>query len=202
MPSTAMITAPKFQQLVAFTEAQNESYRKAKPAQKRVMIAKDVLRAIRARRVRPTTGVYIRSRGLFETNIAYSNPEGSVQDLLPTLPTCEVCAKGAIFACTVLRQNQVENRALANPDAQGLFDDDNLSQHLRGVFSPSQLARIENEFECRRICSKGPYAVMGLQRFRPRRRMEEIMQNIVDHGGTFMPKRALKSQVLPRRLQD
>jgi hypothetical protein len=183
--------------LIAFTEAQNAIYAKASPTQKRVIVARDVLAALKAKRIEPTTGTYLdvgtergsrteRGSSLLYLAVA-NNPLGSFQDLLPQLPKCNVCAKGAIFVCTVLRQNQVTNGELRSLTTTGLFVDKNLSEALKGVFSPAQLCKIENEFECRRVF-RGPYAVMGLQRFPAKRRMREIMLNIVANGGWFRPK--------------
>ncbi len=206
VPAPAPVNA-----LRAFTEEQNRIYAKASKRQKRVIIAQDVLKALKAKRLVPQTGTYFDAGVSFPTQgwssspirqAIETDPTGSFQDLIPQLPACTACAKGAIFVCTALRQNQVENQLLRDRTATGLFSDANLSNALQGVFSPSQLRVIENEFECKRIIKRGPYAVMGLQRFGEKRRMKEIMENIVRNKGTFKPKKALKSQQRSQRDQD
>jgi hypothetical protein len=190
--------------LLKFTETQNAVYARASKRAKRVLIAQDVLAALRSKRLRPTTGTYLDlGATIWPLNEKITaDPLGSFQELLPQLPPCNVCAKGAIFACTVLRQNEVKNQDVRYRNSGSAFSDKNMSKLLQGVFSPAQLRSIETEFECRRISGKGRYAVMGLQRFQPRRRIVEIMQNIVRNQGTFKPKPALKSQQLSHEKQN
>lgn len=210
MPTKAKTAQEKFQQLVAFTEEQNAQFKKASKRDKRVLVAKDVLAALKAQRFRARAGAYIELTGedgeddyIRLNEILGENPEGSLRDLLPKLPTCTLCAKGAVFACTVLRQNEVHSGSLrgAGRSASGVFQSPELSKALGGLFSASQLTKIEHEFECRRIDSGGPYAVMGLQRFPASRRLEKIMRNIVANHGTFKPVRSAR-HCRPRDQQD
>ncbi len=197
-PVAALPLPPKLEGLKAFTEAQNAAYAKASKRDRRVMVALDVLAALRAKRLKPEPGTYLEAsdypfgRSLISRAVD-ENPEDSFQKLLPTLPPCKVCAKGAIFACTVLRQNKVTNEQMRYRTASTLFADQEMSAALQGLFSPAQLRKIENEFECRRI-DGGNYAVMGLQRFQAKRRMQEIMWNIVENDGTFKPVRSVHAR--------
>lgn len=184
------------------TAEANAEFEAADNAGKRVIIAKDVIAALTAEAIKPTQGQYFflpavdrydqhEIRRLIGDRI-----DTSLQDILPTLPPCHVCAKGALFVCTVARRNQVIADQAFGP---GAFDAPHLSAMLGGVFGPEQLALIEAEFDGDMIDAQNDeqkryQPVMfnegdedSEDRTPPRDRMIAIMQNIVDNGGTFIP---------------
>ena len=164
-----------FTSLARRTKASNAKFASATKAEKRVMIAKDVIKAIDVLQIKPTHGSYLATSPFYSK--ALGSPEGSFQDLLPEIPACTVCAKGAIFVCTVARQNQVTNDEAISHQ----FTDDRLSEDLGGVFSASQLGKIESAFETW-DCDRYVWGNTASER------MRNIMKNIVKNKGTFIPK--------------
>lgn len=161
-----------FKSLARRTKASNEKYKTASRAEKRVMIAKDVIRAIEAKQIIPTHGDY------FSVDVDYDKrprDEESLKELLPTLPACNVCAKGAILLCSVARQNKV---TFGEADDWSLFSDHTLSRALGGVFTPKQLGLIEDAFE-------------GIDdQDQADKTLTAVMKNVVKNKGTFVPEKA------------
>ena len=188
----------------------NAAFDAADNAGKRVIIARDVIAALAEKRLVPMSGTYLSLPSERSPHGTYGDGaldmlkakgvdlDGSFQDLLPTLPPCQVCAKGAIFACVVSRRNQVTTRdAFRSParwDGQGMF------KMLGGIFDAEQLSLIEREFEGHAQDSGIPDdSVMGLfdeededgnrkPLYNDEQRMTLIMQNIIVNRGTFVPE--------------
>jgi len=160
----------KFQSLARRTKASNAKYAQMSRAEKRVTIAKDVIKAIAAEQIIPTHGDYFS----LSSYSYYPDDQASLQDLLPTLPACNVCAKGAILICGVARQNKV---TYGQADDWGTYHGARLSRVLGGVFSPTQLSLIEEAFEDARDANGEETNAT----------MTKIMKNIVKNGGTFKP---------------
>lgn len=177
--------------LAKLTAASNRAFAKASPAKKRVMIAQDVLAALKARRLKARAGMYLVGD--------LAGKKGELRDILPTVPPCSVCAKGAIMLCTVMRRDRVKVNDVfgyydhfdeRTENRRSAFKGRKMSRLLGGVFSPSQLAMIENEFEGRHYDESDPRAPGPLGYGLPEtsgRRLVAIMENIVKNGGTFVP---------------
>jgi len=186
--------------------ARNAEFRKATRAQKRVMIAKDILSALRRGKIVANQGVYVEPSYDYEgpnlDDAAQEAPaDASLQELLETVAPCQVCAKGAIFLCTVAMRNKVTvgefnemNGNVQNDgwsEARKLWRGENLSKTLGGLFSPKQLAMIENEFEDDVVDSLGGNPIMRLSDLEDDdARLRKIFRNVVRNNGTFVPKRA------------
>lgn len=209
--------------LAAKTAEMNAAFDAADDAGKRVIIAQDVIAALAEKRIVPTAGNYLslphdpeNTRNLWG-DIALESvaakglgaPSDSFRDLLAKLPPCQVCAKGAIFVCTVARRNQVTNAEAFRPlagwggaEMRGLLGD---------IFDAEQLSIIEREFEGGANdngISDEP--VMGLfeegededgyrdgswkELYNDETRMTMIMQNIVRNGGTFVPEQGVPDE--------
>lgn len=90
----------------------NAAYKKASPAQRRVMIAKDALAQIERGKIRPESGTYVYLRN--GHTIGYDTPLQPA--LLKDSPiTCDCCAKGALFISCV----RLSNRYNGNPSGIG-----------------------------------------------------------------------------------
>jgi len=96
----------------------NKKFNTASPEEKRVMLAKDVLRALDARRIEACGGMYYpglwdrvdRANAMSEVPIGVNLPLHSLMAKEPVrLPMeCTVCAKGALFTARLDRLNGVD----------------------------------------------------------------------------------------------
>lgn len=196
----------------------NAAFEKASPAKKRVMLAKDVVAAIDARRIRPLEGIYTNeiSNDSDEDRARHND---AVERCFPDQPAvmtlygddCMVCAKGALFVARLDRLNGIKLGDLPAHDP---------SDHLREYFSQLQLDLVESAFECAynlrnltvyknsragdyspEAASLSDSAFEELERKAleycegargteaPEKRLRMIMMNIIANGGTFNPLR-------------
>ena len=187
----------KIQKYIKSIERSNSKFLKMTPAKQRVQIAKDVIAALKAKRLEAEHQTYLQVGGYITENRILENESDSFKDTLKTIPTCTVCAKGAIFTCTVARKNKVTNEQAMSQN----WDCDSLSKSLKGTFSAHQLRLIETEFEDDDIDGFGDAIarIAGAREIRPvmelhelfnnaEDRMIAIMKNIIANKGTFKPK--------------
>lgn len=166
----------------------NAAYEKKTPAQKRVQIAKDVLLALNSRAIKATHMSYFYDNSGTTQKVRWSSPNKSLKDLLPELPACNVCAKGAIFVCAVARQNNVtvdESQSVfsgSRIDGDWVNGDKTLSVALGDVFEADQLKIIEDAFED----MTGAYSHFYNKYGTPRQRMEALMRNIIRNRGRLV----------------
>lgn len=151
----------------------NAKFAKLTPAQKRVAVAKDVLKHLGEGTLVATKGDYL-----------------SVYDTGPTGEECHACALGAVFACATILDGG--RKALTE-------DDSCLSSHTMvrelenaGIFSTEQLRTIECAFEGWGPDTSEEYGTEDTLAFnrgvtRPRTRMARIMRNIIANNGEFVP---------------
>src|ERR1700690_2285001 len=181
----------KIQKYIKSIERSNSKFLKMTPAKQRVQIAKDVIAALKAKRLEAEHQTYLQVGGYITENRILENESDSFKDTLKTIPTCTVCAKGAIFTCTVARKNKVTNEQAMSQN----WDCDPLSKSLKGTFSAHQLRLIETEFEDDDIDGNNDMRhippVMELHELfdNAEDRMIAIMKNIIANKGTFKPKR-------------
>lgn len=130
--------------------------------QKRIAIAKDVLKQLASskRQLIPTTGVYFEGPGY-----SYLGTVGEVRNARK----CYVCALGACF---------VSKLKLSAP--RNTSESPTMWKDLENIFSSAQMGKIEAAFEG---WTQYP-AVTGKT---PKARMKQIFQNIVKNDGTFKP---------------
>lgn len=147
--------------IVAKIKKTTDEFRKASAAEKRVMIAKDVLAQIKAQRYIPEHAVWVsptfdvKSEVKYNDGYAYDADEQSdrsVQELWASkeLQTCNVCALGGMFMSCVGLNNNTTIKNL-NEETECLSDiivnDGYISNGLNKFFTKSQLALIEIYFE-------------------------------------------------------
>jgi hypothetical protein len=173
-------------------------------AEKRVAIAKDVLRQLAAKKYRATPGTYCQLREHDAKKLDRCSND-QLQGALPQLRSCAVCALGAAFMSAVAKFDNLSicgaNLGLAEGDFyvrtspnRGL-----IFSHLEKFFSRRQIAEIECHFEgwAKQYDSMDPdsafmagsdRAVAFKRKWRsPGRRLAAIMRNIVRNEGTFVP---------------
>src|ERR1700690_520275 len=164
----------KIQKLIKSVERTNKAFAKMNRAEQRVQIAKDVIAALKVKRLTAKHQSYF---DVSENTFLRMEDNGSdsLKDTLKTIPTCHVCAKGAIFTCTVARKNKVTNRQAMSQN----WDCDSLSKSLKGTFSAHQLRLIETEFEDDDIDGFGD-AIARIGRISPVMELHELFDNAED----------------------
>jgi hypothetical protein len=182
--------------------AENADFGKAPRHAQRMVIARDVLRQLAAQKLRAVTGYFVGNVWGVTGCDDYEVPDGmlldniQVKDVLDSLPTCDVCAVGALFTCTVQRKN-----ALMMGDFKPNFF--SISGYLSKWFSLPQLGLIEIAFEIGRgaVLTDGAVSLnyVGLTDAEydraadfapgstPEERLEKIMKNIIKNRGEFVP---------------
>ena len=169
----------------------NEDFSKMSKLEKRVVLAKDVIAQIEAKRYTARLGTYLDIRdkkverytersSLDKTKIGEKNV------------VCEVCAIGSLF---------VSNAILSNKKLTD--DDDKMLSSLRSIFSKKDMRTLEYLFEGRDIDdmfeAKTPKNIQikkDIAKYRvgqrgAEQRLVNIMQNIIDNKGNFKYKSIL-----------
>lgn len=178
-------------------------FKKASPAGKRVMIAKDVLAQLAAGKIRPKPGTWV-SWGMSyavedkfreyadENEISIFSVECNLdlrdlvlEGLVPD--SCSACAMGALFMATVMRADEVK---ISRYQSTGMSSE--VEGKLREFFNADQLRLIEIAFEkgggAYRCHSAEDEAVAAkYSHLQAQERLEAIMQNIVANKGEFVP---------------
>jgi hypothetical protein len=141
-------------------------------AEKRVLIAKDVLELLDAGKFKAKTG-----NGYFKTNkrISSGNINFPLEKILKTTKECEVCALGALFYAHVNRFNQIKANDLGLVKGDILYCGwDDATSNLSKYFFREQLHNIERDFE--KDGSPGRIA---------NDKLSKIMNNIIKNKGEY-----------------
>ena len=181
------------------TNQLNEEFKKATKAQKRVMIAQDVLAQIKVKRYFPEQGEWVRllwSDDQKSIDIKL-DPNSSIKDAFKSkaINSCQVCALGGLFmSCTNLNNNTtVQDLEDETYIGDLVADDDKISNGLNRIFTQGQLMLIESYFEGGVGYFKGysyeKLLVTFFESFNDDERLKMIMQNIIDNNGTFKPNK-------------
>lgn len=178
----------------------------SKPEQ-RVTIAKDVLKWIRAGKLRPRNGRWVmrdEMDGLFPAN-AFA-PDTTTFDaqeaLLADFPTCDACALGGLFVAAVCRGDKLKVNS-----QHGLFPDfEKIKTYLVKFFVKNDIYMMEYTFEGGNggvddfmITSAAAGKCHAFRdRFReengsidPKKLLAGIMKNIVKNAGRFRPAKGV-----------
>jgi wyosine [tRNA(Phe)-imidazoG37] synthetase (radical SAM superfamily) len=123
-------------------EKSNEEFFNSSKPEKRVRIAKDVLKRIEFDNLVPTTGHYIMTQTIID--IHNKNPLLSLKDIINSDISCEVCAKGAMFCAYIGRVNDFPAYNVTNWNNRL---GNKLNYKILEIFTPKQLALIETAFE-------------------------------------------------------
>lgn len=182
-------------------QKRNSEFKAMTPSQKRVAIAKDVIKHLRSEKINTTFDhrkIYA-GNGYLAIPIEEAPRKNDVgrqwQSVLRGVETCSVCAKGAVFVATMLRFNNCKvDRPLAGEDRNGQIGSSEMTRHLRGYFSKQQLDLIESAYEACAVNDTRAEddAVAFGQQFASTLadrsdRLIAIMQNIIKNNGTFKP---------------
>jgi len=183
----------------------NAAFKKMTADEKRVAIAKDVLAQIRQDKIVCAEGTYFDAPNKRHSDlcnsIRTSEPDTELRDVLKNFPSCQVCARGAIFlsALKVFNNFAVQDiphwktRSVAPIDTESVF------KVGRRFFTTRQIAAIELAFEGdsdylsaheqdflsdkeKEACELFYNSRQGAEN-----RMVDIMKNIVKNKGKFIP---------------
>jgi hypothetical protein len=170
-------------------------------ADRRVAIAKDVIAQIRAKKYVGLQGTYVNSAKLDEF-LQASNAFVESDKMIKELGKCEVCARGAMF---LSRMKKCPEKVSQLSFAEDLDSFAEIEKEYDYEFSASQLDAIESAFEgnemgelyknedveyiedCVSFCEEVKD---------DNDRLLMIMQNIIDHNGTFVP--SVKYQIVKK----
>ena len=160
-------------------KAEAERFQRASPAERRVWIAKDVLVQLDVGHIKPVVGRFIPQE-------SYMWHGGQMQDVFLSMQACECCALGAAFMCLIERENKLLSTELAEYFIGTFLD------RLKDLFGEEQYKLIEVFYEggCgwfKRSPVRDQAAVWFGKHLDDKERMQLIMQNIIDHGGEFVP---------------
>ena len=173
----------------------NEQFKKATKAQKRVMIAQDVLAQLKTKRYVAESGCWVQPN--YYSDWKQLSDKDSVQELFAAkkIESCNVCALGGLFmSCTNFINNTLlEDLYDVSGDLGNLIDEEEqLSNKLNKIFSTNQLKLIEMYFEAnggffREDDEDDRIGVFYNKNSSDKKRLQLIMENIVENGGTFVP---------------
>lgn len=164
-------------------------------AEKRVLIAKDVLANLKADKLRVVTGNYCTFKNQDNWNEVCSFKEGSLKKQLKAMKSkvyCEGCALGGAFQAYVMRYNNYDTY-----EGTDYFDFKPMAI-LRKIFTKLQLDMIESAFERHNMTDDIDDGIkeciadstkFGQNYEFDDERLVAIMENIVQNKGTFKPSK-------------
>jgi len=177
----------------------NAEFKKATKAQKRVMIAQDVLAQLKAKRYVAESGCWVQANYNPAATWADIKYTDSVQELFveKKIESCNVCALGGLFmSCTNFNNNTLlEDLDDVSEGLGALVDEEEkLSNKLNKIFSTSQLKLIESYFEAndgyfRDYDEDDRIEVFYNKYPSDKKRLQLIMENIAENEGTFVPEK-------------
>lgn len=159
-------------------------------AQKRVLIAKDVIAQIRSRRIKATPGLYFASDKLRRIMQSAKPPKGTTQlnTVLKEVKRCEGCAQGALMLCIIDRFNKVKVNEV---NRNGYLDPghDTERKAMLKIFPKGQLDLMEAAFDgfSHKNTSGGAAVNFYLKNPVPGKRLVAIMENVIKNNGEFKP---------------
>jgi hypothetical protein len=163
----------------------NKRFKAATKAQKRVMIARDVIKRLEADQYRASQGTWLRIP-------VHADLGDDAQQQLTQGMQCQCCALGAVFAsCTVFNDNQtvgvMAGEAVLMSNIVG--GRKKASNGIMSLFSGEQLELIESAFERGYGTYDGTRLSVAFgERYKySLPRMIAIMKNIIKNKGTFKP---------------
>lgn len=188
--------------LVKQIENSNEKFAKATPAQKIVMVAKDVIKLLDTGRAKATHGIYFElpRYEMADFTITKEIPKeiGIGRQLsevlkMPDLPACNVCAIGAGMLAATMRLNKVRVKDNLSYGLTETYNTspgkDTMSSRVQGVFGNDLLREMEDAFE---EGQHGYHRIKGAEA-----RIRNIYQNLIDNKGKCFTHFRSKKVVYP-----
>ena len=180
--------------------------------QQRVLIAKDVIKQINARKYVAQAGIYCNINDADFTKDVTDGSSAQVKNRLDSIDKCTVCAQGALFMSTIGFANAFQVRSFkTDPWRNGVVAPaEKVKERLSKVFDDYQQAIIETAFEGRDVNEqlkrlfkltfksnetiRASYNLLvnSLKDYyhqydNAESRLLGIMRNIIRNDGTFVP---------------
>ena len=181
-------------------QKRNKEFSAADKAGKRVLIAKDVIKLLKADKLTAATGVFIGLDDQHSTVHEELEATGLREAFLANEVQCEACGLGALMlSCTLYNNRCTCGDTILKGASIGHWIDRNypIKNGLNKIFSRDQLKLIEQTFEggLGYFNIDNDY-IENARRFyynhpRHKDRLLAIMQNIVQNKGEFIPKEPL-----------
>lgn len=193
--------------------AKNKRFWAMTDTQKRVAIAKDIIKQVEANKIKATSGTYIHLINL-KSKVS---KEDQALDKLFKEKGCKACALGSCFIALVDMGDKLKlsditkvgEGARYDEDQSSYYyselnDDDNWRPELRKIFSPKQLTLIESAFEDYKFIDDEDKALYSYEsehyppdlkaaitfgkKYRSaKRRLIAICENTIKNKGVFKP---------------
>jgi len=192
----------------------NKKFAKASKARKRIMIAEDVIAQLNAKNITlESDNCYmdsqddISTKGLdgLKTKDGYCDVQ--LQDLLPAMGACNVCALGGVFYSVIAIDNKfkLNTRVYVDGEIDVELGSGEMRTRLKKVFTPYQMGLIETAFEGSCYMHSHDIKVNDLSARKQGewyraiglrdsiggggddKTMRIIMKNIIENEGTFKP---------------
>ncbi len=166
-------------------------FSKLSATNKRITIAKDVLKQLKLGRLVAQAGTYFTPQAVYREY----DDEKELSDVIKD-KKCTVCALGSLFVCAVDKLDK-----LKYGDAYYIAQYE-IHTYLKGFFAEDQLRLIESAFERDDFSYDGNMDISVIRLYTkglnsPKTRMEKIMKNIIRNKGTFVfPKKLQKKLYL------
>ena len=179
--------------------------KKLTKAEKRVAIAKDVLKQLKTERYVATSGVYLESSNDFHK----ASDAADAKEVLAKVEKCLVCAIGSMFMSAIGKFNNCTIGDVFAPLGTGYYASERplkregsdkpttLHEHLEKYFTAPQLGLIECWFEGQSnydmfVKTAFLYGSQAAVNFKQKYeddndRLSRIMKNIIRNKGTFKP---------------
>ena len=153
-------------------------------AERRVEVAKDVIRTIKAGKLVAGHEGYVDSRSIAPKE---KEDDRAWARRLMSENKCTVCARGAMMLCKVAKHDGFDVKRI-RPNYFGELEigQDDTSQALSDCFSDHQLSLIECAYEW-----WGEWEFDAWCDLPANERMIKIMKNIIANEGTFKPKQLM-----------
>lgn len=166
-------------------------------SQKRVVLAKDILKYIKVKVITPNAGYYI------DISKTKTPSDKQVQENFHKVKNCVVCEMGALLLAIVKYRNQATFSDLNNIRVNC---HDPMWDKLKGIFSAQQMYEMECCFEGTSGWASARVGIrfgainydkriysLYLKKFpTDKTRMIAIMKNIIRNNGVFKPKQDIK----------
>lgn len=157
----------------------NAAFAEMTPAGKRVVIAKDVLKQLRAGMFKARRGTYF-----FAPKPKGYRAGNRVDTMIPKLERCEVCAIGAAFVAAALRLDCVKMGQfnIADNKSEISFSSTRMEEYLQatGAFTLTESSALERAFE-----GWAPHAQFTKDCRSSLQRMRKVFGFIIETGGSL-----------------
>lgn len=173
---------------------------KGTKAEERVVIAKDIIAALRARRFAAEFNTYVDEKSLKRTRATKKNSDAQTLLVAAEIANrpCRVCARGAVVVAMVRRHDRLEVpigvpvQEYLDDIASGWAESDYVEQ----LFATSQFRNMEYAFDGGGSDSDPEWADAYPD---PDDRLDAIMRNVVENDGAFLISKIPKPRKPSRR---